>query len=122
MYKVKETRPFYKARGSAMLVTVLLARRSPPSTLAALLGGTVVSHLVRRHIWHTHLGLAYGIGIHIVFDIISLALNLLLFATIYYFAPNVKNKVWRYLTPGAAIGIFGWIASLPCPSRLSPLL
>ncbi len=110
VYKVKETRPFWKARGSAMLVTVLLALITT-ATLAALLGGTVVSHLVRRHVWHTHLGLAYGIGIHLVFDIISLALNLLLFATIYYFAPNVKNKVWRYLTPGAAIGIFGWIAS-----------
>ena len=110
VYKVKETRPFYKARSSAMLVTVLLAIETT-LTLGALLGGTVLSHLVRAHIWHKRLGLAYGVGIHLVFDVISLALNLLLFATIYYFGPNVKNKRFRYFTPGAALGIFGWIAS-----------
>ena len=110
VYKVKETRPFWKARGSAMLVTVLLAFLTLAS-LGALLGGTVLSHLVRKHVWHARLGVAYGVGIHLVFDVIGLALNLLLFATIYYFGPAVKNKVWRYLTPGAAIGVAGWILS-----------
>jgi len=110
VYKVKETRPFWKARGSAMLVTVLLALITM-AQLGSLLAGTLLSHLVRQHIWHTRLGLAYGIAIHLFFDAISLALNLLLFATIYYFAPNVKNKCWRYLTPGAAIGIVGWLLS-----------
>jgi len=110
VYKVKETRPYWKARGSAMLVTVLLALITT-ATLSSLLAGTVLTHLVREHLWHPRLGLACGFVIHGFFDAISLALNLLLFATIYYFAPNVKNKVWRYLTPGAAIGIVGWIAS-----------
>ena len=39
VYKVKETRPFWKARGSAMLVTVLLACITLAS-LGSLLGGT----------------------------------------------------------------------------------
>jgi membrane protein len=108
VYKVKETRPYWKARGSAMLVTVLLALITT-GTLASLLAGTVLSHLVREHLWHPRLGLTCGIVLHLFFDAIGLGLNLLLFATIYYFAPNVKNKVWRYLTPGAAIGIVGWI-------------
>jgi membrane protein len=108
VYKVKETRPYWKARGSAMLVTVLLALITT-ATLASLLAGHVLSHLVREHLWHPRLGLACDAAIHGCFDAIGLGLNLLLFATIYYFAPNVKNKVWRYLTPGAAIGIVGWI-------------
>ena len=36
---------------------------------------------------------------------------MLLFAVIYYFAPDVKNKHWHWLTPGAAIGIFCWLAA-----------
>jgi membrane protein len=110
VYKVRETRPYWMARGSAMLVTILLALITM-ATLASLFAGTLLSHLARAHIWHPRLGLACGISIHLVFDAICLALNLLLFATIYYFAPNVKNKVWRYFTPGAAIGILGWILS-----------
>ncbi len=41
--------------------------------------------------------------------LITAALLMLLFATIYYFAPDVKNKCWHWLTPGAAIGIAGWL-------------
>jgi membrane protein len=110
VYKVKETRPYWMVRGSAMLVTVVLAMITL-ATLGALLAGTLLSHLVRDHIAHPRLGLACGIAIHLVFDVVCLALNLLLFATIYYFGPNLQNKHWRYFTPGAAIGIVGWIAS-----------
>ncbi len=110
VYKVKETRPYWMARGSAMLVTVLLAMITL-ATLGALLGGTLLSHLVREHIAQPRVGLACGIMIHLVFDFICLALNLLLFATIYYFGPNLQHKRWRYFTPGAAMGIIGWILS-----------
>jgi membrane protein len=110
VYKVKETRPYWMARGSAMLVTVVLAMITL-ATLGALLAGTLLSHLVRDHIAHPRVGLACGIAVHLVFDVVCLALNLLLFATIYYFGPNVQRKRWRYFTPGAAIGIIGWIVS-----------
>ena len=110
VYKVKETRPYWKVRGSAMLVTLLLALITT-ATLASLLSGTLLSHLVRRHVANAHGGLMMGVGIHLVFDAISLALNLLLFAVIYYYGPNVKNKKFRFLTPGAAIGILGWIGA-----------
>ncbi len=110
VYKVKETRPYWKARGSAILVTVLLSF-VVVGTLASLLAGTLLSHMVRRHVWHPKLGLAYGIGVHLLFDLIGLALNLLLFAIIYYYAPAVKHKKWRYLTPGAAVGVVGWLLS-----------
>jgi len=28
---------------------------------------------------------------------------------IYYWAPDFKQRRWRWLTPGAAIGIVGWV-------------
>ena len=110
VYKVKETRPYWKARGSAMLVTVLL---SVMITLAlgSLALGTYLSHLVRKHVTDRSGGLAYGIGIHLVLDLIFLGMLILLFATIYYFAPDVKNKRWRWITPGSVMGILGWFLS-----------
>ena len=29
-------------------------------------------------------------------------------ALIYYYAPDVKNHTWNWLSPGAAFGIAGW--------------
>ena len=28
---------------------------------------------------------------------------------IYYWAPDLKKRQWRWLTPGSAIGIVGWV-------------
>ena len=112
VYKVRESRPYWKARGSAMLVTILLAL-IVSATLACLLAGSFASHFVRLHIADANLGLALGITLHIFFDVVTVAMLILLFAVIYYFAPDIKNKRWRWLTPGAAIGIAGWfIASI----------
>ena len=112
VYKVKETRPYWKARGSAMLVTVLLAVLIT-LILTCLLLGTISSHFIRDHMANAQMGMAAGIAAHIFFDILTAALLVLLFATIYYYAPDLKNKVWRWLTPGATIGIALWfIASI----------
>jgi membrane protein len=108
VYKVKETRPYWKARGSAMVVTVLLAMLTV-ATLGSMLAGTLLSHLVRERIPSARLGIGCGIAIHLVFDVVGLALIVLLFAVIYYFAPALQNKRWRYLTPGSAIGVACWI-------------
>ena len=110
VYKVRETRPYWKARGQAMLVTVPLSL-IVTLTLGCLFAGTWLSHEVRRRILNPHAGLASGIAIHLFFDVVTAAMLTLLFAVIYYFAPDIKNKRWRWLTPGAAVGIFGWFIS-----------
>ena len=40
---------------------------------------------------------------------VAIGLLALLFALIYYWAPDVKQRQWRWLTPGGAIGIIGWL-------------
>ena len=110
VYKVKETRPFWKARLSAILVTLLLAVITT-LTLATLLSADYLARFADRHI-HQHL-----IRMVAVFSlrgscwIITLSFITLFFAVIYYFAPDLKASRWRWLTPGAAIGILGWFAS-----------
>lgn len=110
VYKAKETRPFWKVRGLAILVTVLLAF-IVTLTLACLLAGTFGSHYLRSHVGNAQIGWGLGVATHVVFDVIAFGLLILLFAIIYYFAPNVQNKKWRWLTPGGAIGIGCWIAA-----------
>ena len=110
VYKVKETRPYWKARGQAILVTILLSVVIT-FTLAILL---FADYLVKRvHLFHIQryallgeLALIKGVA-----WIAVVGLLMLLFAIIYYFAPDVKEKHWHWLTPGAAIGIFGWLAA-----------
>jgi membrane protein len=108
VYKVQETRPYWKARGQAMLVTVLLSVLIT-CNLAALLLSTLGADFVYQHIAHRALAwIAIG-AIHTVGFTVAAGLLILQFAVIYYFAPNVQNKRWRWITPGAAIGIVGWI-------------
>ena len=110
VYKVRETRPYWKVKGAAILVTLLLSILVV-ITLSCLLLGTVLSHLIRAHIADAHVGLALGIAIHLVLDAVTAAMLILIFAVIYYFAPDVPRKRWRWFTPGAAMGIVGWFAA-----------
>jgi membrane protein len=110
VYKVKETRPYWKARGSAILVTVLLAVINT-ITLATMLGGDYLARLARIYIYHHFLQLAAVIMLHCIAWIVTIGFVILFFAVIYYFAPNVKSSCWRWLTPGSAIGIIGWVGA-----------
>ncbi len=107
VYKVKETRPYWKVKAAAIVVTMLLAIILI-LTLSCLLLGSYSSHFLRELIANKQLGLVAGIAAHVIFDIATCAMLVLLFAVIYYFAPDVQNKIWRWLTPGAAIGIACW--------------
>jgi membrane protein len=112
VYKVKETRPYWKARGSAILVTALLSV-IVTLNLSVLLLGDFSARYARVHIWHPWLRLAAIVAIHGTATVVALSLLMLLFGVIYYFAPDLKRKCWQWLTPGAALGIFGWfLASL----------
>ena len=108
VYKVKETRPYWKARGSAILVTVLLAL-IVTLNLAALLLGDYCARVVRAHVWHHWLGNTEAVLLHAVSWTVAAAMLMLVFATIYYFAPDLQNKCWRWVTPGGTIGIAGWV-------------
>jgi membrane protein len=108
VYKVRESRPYWKARGSAILVTILLGIIATLN-LADLFGGDFLADYMRAHIWHPSLGIAVAVLIHIVTWTIACGLLMLIFSLIYYFAPDLKTKCWHWLTPGAAFGIVTWL-------------
>jgi membrane protein len=110
VYRVRETRPYWKARGSAILVTMLLSV-IVTMNLAVLLGGDFSARYALHHIWHRWLAITTAVTLHGISWIAASAILMLLFATIYYYAPDLKAKRWSWLTPGAALGIFGWLVT-----------
>jgi len=108
VYKVRETRPYWKARGLAVLVTILLAIIATLN-LAVIFAGGLAADYAHAHIWHRPLRISIVIGIHLITGIIAFALLMLIFSTIYYYAPDLKKKAWHWLTPGAALGIITWM-------------
>ncbi|GAC1419511.1 MAG: YihY/virulence factor BrkB family protein [Acidobacteriaceae bacterium] len=108
VYKVKETRPYWKVRGSAVLISTLLSLMVT-AILASLLAGDFFGRLFARHLASRALEDIAVVVFRIAGWLLAALLLALLFALIYYFAPDLKNKKWRLFTPGAAIGIVGWV-------------
>jgi membrane protein len=108
VYKVKETRPYWKARGSAILVTLLLSVVVTVN-LAVLLGGDFCAHAAEHHFYHHWIGLTLAVMVRIVAWVVGIGLLMLQFSAIYYYAPDLKAKCWHWLTPGASIGIITWV-------------
>lgn len=110
VYKVPETRPYWKARLSAIGVTTVLSVLVT-GLLAAMFGGDMLAAYVERTVHHHAVALSIAVVSRLIGWSIAAALLSLIFAVIYYFAPDVKKSCWRWLSPGAAIGILAWIAA-----------
>jgi membrane protein len=99
-YEVSESRSFIRRSATAVglsiactmlmvcAVTIVLAGGSPAQAFSF----ETSSVLLRVAMWP-----------------IALALVLLAFAIIYYFAPDVKNQKWHWITPGAVVGLTLWL-------------
>jgi membrane protein len=112
VYRVPETRPYWKARLSAIGITFLLSI-IVTLMLTALLAADYVARLARLRIYHHVLAAAAAISSRVAGGIVATLLLSLLFAIVYYFAPDVKVSQWRWLTPGSAFGMVSWfLASL----------
>jgi membrane protein len=108
VYRVKETRPYWKARLSAIGITFVLSVVIT-LLLTSMLAGDFIARLAHRYIYHHLLSAVAGDSARLLGWVVATAFLSLLFAIIYYFGPDVKVKQWRWLTPGSAIGIVGWL-------------
>jgi membrane protein len=108
VYKVPETRPYWKARLSAIAVTLLLSVLVT-LLLASMLGGDFFAALAHHRIAHRSLALLVAAASRTLGWMLATTILVLIFAVIYYFAPDVKESRWRWLSPGAAFGILTWL-------------
>ena len=77
--------------------------------LASLLGADFFARLAYLRIYHHFLAGVVAVTVRSLAWLVAAALLSLFFAVIYYFAPDVKRSNWHWITPGAAIGIIGWL-------------
>ena len=104
-YDRQETRPFWKVRWIALLLVVLTGFASAAVLVLIVLGGDLGKVVSRQK------------GVGPAFDWIwgflrwpiAFAAILLFFALVYYFAPNVEPRNWKWITPGSAIGSVLWL-------------
>jgi membrane protein len=110
VYKVKETRSYVAARLSAIGVTILLMVLVT-LMLTALLGADFFARMAYVRIYHHFLAGVVAFtarGLSWIFVAVLLSV---FFAVIYYFAPDVKTSHWHWLSPGAVVGIVGWVVA-----------
>lgn len=104
-YDVKESRPWWKQRLTAVGLTIALSVLILGALVMVLAGGKVVHSIAANYA----LGSAFVLSWKILQWPIVLASMLLAFALIYYFAPDVRDQKWIWITPGAVLGVFLWL-------------
>jgi membrane protein len=108
VYRVKETRPYWKLRLSAIGITFILSI-VVTLMLASLMAADFFARLAHLHISSRLPALCAAMTMRTAGWVLATGFLSLLFAIIYYFGPDVKVSQWRWLTPGSALGMLGWL-------------
>lgn len=104
-YGIRESRPWWRARLSAVGLTIMLAVLIITALTLVLYGGEIGEGLANR----LNLGGVFTAAWAILQWPIVLAFVLLAFALIYYFAPDLYDQKWYWVTPGSVIGVALWL-------------
>lgn len=104
-YGVKESRSWWKVRLVAIGLTLALAVLIVTALVLVLYGHDIAEAVANNF----GLGAAFTITWKIIQWPIVLAFVLVAFGLIYYFAPDLKDQSWQWVTPGAAVGVALWL-------------
>jgi membrane protein len=108
VYKVRDTRSYFRARLSAIGITLVLSG-VVTLILACMFGADFSAALAHHYIVQHYFAALAALIIRITGWIAATTLLALCFAVIYYWAPGVTKAKWHWLTPGGAIGILFWV-------------
>jgi membrane protein len=105
-YDVAETRPAWRIKVRALLVTLAAVVAVIVATAAMLIGPGLV-----HRVWaYFGLGGAFDLMWRIVrWPVATFALTTML-ACVYYFLPNVKQR-FRFITPGSIVAVLAWFVA-----------
>ncbi len=104
-YDVKESRPWWKQRLTAIGLTIVLSVLIITALVIVLLGGKLADSVAASYA----LGSAFTFTWKLLQWPIVLATMLFAFAMIYYFAPDVRDQKWVWITPGSVLGVVLWL-------------
>lgn len=103
-YEVREGRSWIKVHLISMGLTLAMSVLLVLALLLILAGGHVLFSLGRD----IGLSTVAFIAIKVMQWALALAFVIFAFAVIYYFAPNVDQHHWYWLTPGSIVGVGLW--------------
>ena len=104
-YDRVETRPFWRTRLVAIVLVALMGLVLAGLLLLIVFGGPLGTAIADR----AHLGGAFELFWAILRWPIAFLAILLFFSLVYYMAPNVDVRNWKWLTPGALVGGIAWL-------------
>ena len=107
VHQVKESRPYWRARLEAICLTIVVGVISILA-LAILLSGDAVAAYLSGVI---KVPILFMILCRLLAWPIAFVVAAIGFALVYYVAPDVPKAKWRWITPGAVIGILIWLAA-----------
>jgi membrane protein len=105
IYRVKEGRAWWKQKLTIIGLTLALAALIIVALVLVLYGGRIVQVLAMQ------IGLrdAFRIAWKVLQWPLSFAAMFLSFSIIYYFGPNLEERKWYWVTPGAVAGVALWL-------------
>jgi membrane protein len=104
-YDVKESRPWWRQRLTAVVLTIALSSLIITALVLVLYGGRIAEHLAGGY----GLGDLFVLAWKVLQWPIALVFMLVSFALIYYFAPDLRDQKWTWITPGSAVGVGLWL-------------
>ncbi len=110
VYKVNETRSYFVARLHAIGLTVVLTV-IVTLELACMLGGDFLATVVHQVISQPGVADIVAVLARLFGWTLATVLLALTFAVIYCWAPDLKRRRWRWLTPGGTVGMLGWLVA-----------
>jgi membrane protein len=105
-YHVEETRPWWKRHLTAVCLTVALAALIISALVLVLYGGRLADNLAANYGFDRFFIVAWKI---LQWPIVLVFLSLA-FALIYYWAPDLRDQDWKWVTPGAVVAVALWLA------------
>ena len=105
IYQVSETRPWWKQKLTIVGLTIGLAGLIIVALVLALYGGKIGQALFA----HLGAGDVFRILWKVLQWPVSFAAMFLSFSLVYYFAPNIGERKWYWVTPGSAAGVALWL-------------
>ncbi len=107
IYRTNETRPWWKQKLTVVGLTVALAALIIVALILVLYGGRIGQFLANR----VGLGSVFSIAWKILHWPVAFAAMFLSYSIIYYFGPDLPERRWYWVTPGAVVGVALWLVA-----------
>lgn len=106
-YQVRETRSWVKVHLISLGLTIAISILIVAALLLLLLGGEAIAYMGQI----LSMGTVAVIAAKVLQWAFALGFVVLAFALVYYFAPDVREQHWYWITPGSVFGLAIWASA-----------